>query len=78
MTEKCKKCNDELKEAKKEVESLKDQLFNEKKEKEKTEETLAAAKIDNINLTEEKYGLTKKLKKANEKISNKPGYDNTV
>ena len=32
MTEKCKKCNDELKEAKKEVESLKDQLFNEKKE----------------------------------------------
>tara|TARA_Y100000310_G_scaffold20762_1_gene20139 strand:+ start:52 stop:279 length:228 start_codon:yes stop_codon:yes gene_type:complete len=75
MTE---KCNDELKEAKKEVESLKDQLFNEKKEKEKTEETLAAAKIDNINLTEEKYGLTKKLKKANEKISNKPGYDNTV
>jgi len=78
MTEKCKKCNDELKEAKKEVESLKDQLFNEKKEKEKTEETLAAAKIDNINLTEEKYGLTKKLKKANEKISNKLGYDEIV
>ena len=78
MTEKCKKCNDELKEAKKEVESLKDQLFNEKKEKEKTEETLAAAKIDNINLTEEKYGLTKKLKKANEKISNKLGYDELI
>jgi chromosome segregation ATPase len=78
MTEKCKKCNDELNEAKKEVESLKDQLFNEKKEKEKTEETLAAAKIDNINLTEEKYGLTKKLKKANEKISNKLGYDEIV
>jgi septal ring factor EnvC (AmiA/AmiB activator) len=78
MTEKCKKCNDELKEAKKEIESLKDQLFNEKKEKEKSEETLAAAKTDNTNLTEEKYGLTKKLKTANEKIADKLGYDQLV
>ena len=78
MTEKCKKCNDELKQALAEVERLKDLLFVEKKGLEKAEETLAAAKEDNTNLTEEKYGLTKRLKKANEKISDKLGYDNTI
>lgn len=78
MTEKCKKCNDELKQAKEEVENLKDQLFNQKKEKEQVEEILAAAKTDNKNLTKEKYDITIRLKKANEKISNKIGHDDTV
>ena len=78
MTEKCKKCNDELKQAKEEVESLKDQLFSEKKEKEQVEETLAAAKTDNKNLTKEKYDITIRLKKANEKIHKKLGYDEAI
>ena len=78
MTEKCKKCNDELKQAKEEVENLKDQLFSEKKEKEQVEETLAAAKTDNKNLTKEKYDITIRLKKANEKIHKKLGYDEAI
>ena len=78
MTEKCKKCNDELKQALAEVGHLKDQLFVEKKGREKAEETLAAAKTDNQNLTKEKYDITIRLKKANEKISNKIGHDDTV
>ena len=78
MTEKCKKCNDELKQAKEEVENLKNQLFNEKKEKEQVEETLAAAKTDNKNLTKEKYDITIRLKKANEKIHKKLGYDEAI
>ena len=78
MTEKCKKCNDELKQALAEVGHLKDLLFVEKKGREKAEETLAAAKTDNQNLTKEKYDITIRLKKANEKILDKMGYDYTV
>jgi hypothetical protein len=54
------------------------QLFNQKKEKEQVEEILAATKTDNKNLTKEKYDITIRLKKANEKISNKIGHDDTV
>ena len=78
MTEKCKKCNDELKQALAEVGHLKDQLFVEKKGREKAEETLAAAKTDNQNLTKEKYDITNRLKKANEKIYKKLGYDEAI
>ena len=78
MTKKCKKCNDELKQALAEVGHLKDLLFVEKKGREKAEETLAAAKTDNQNLTKEKYDITIRLKKANEKILDKMGYDYTV